>query len=87
MDSWPRTEHWKRDHRSNNITEHQLRYLREVNRPIVANVCEQCGWPASIAKLCMSCCDMAESIFPQKGLVEAHEAFRRQQMERRMGLL
>jgi hypothetical protein len=86
-DPWPRTQHWLRDHKSHHITQAQLRHLGQLNRPLVPQVCGQCAWPASIGEFCMLCCDMAEAILPQPGLVRAHEQWRQMRLQRRMGLL
>jgi hypothetical protein len=88
-DAFPLTEHWLADHKSHYITEAQIRHILSINRPISgqARICQQCGWPASIADLCMLCCDMAEAIFPQRNLMLEHENWCQQQVRRRLGLL
>lgn len=86
-DEWPGTLHWVRDHRSNNLTDSQAAYLAQRNRPLKPQTCTNCHWPGAIGELCMLCCDMTEAIMPQVGLMQAHEQWRRRQLERRMGLL
>lgn len=85
--NWALTEHQSRDHRSHALTEAQRLHLLHINTPIVARVCQNCGWPASIGCLCMLCCDMAEAIMPQTNLMAEHEIWRQQRLMRRMGLL
>src|SRR5580692_2251925 len=87
VDEWPLTVHQLADHRSHHITEAQLAHLRQLNKPLRALKCSNCAWPSSIGELCMLCCDMAEAIMAQAGLMQAHEAWRRARIERRMGLL
>ena len=89
IESWPLTLHWLRDHRSHHLTDAQALHIQRLNRPISgqARVCQGCGWPASIADLCMLCCDMTEAIMPQEGLMQAHEEWRQERVRRRQGLL
>lgn len=75
------------DHRSHYITEGQRRLIAERNRPLRPKTCQYCGWPASLAEICMTCCDIMESIWAHKGLMQAHKDWVRQRVERQMGLL
>lgn len=86
-ENWPLTEHWKRDHTSNGITELQVQYLLENSRPLKARICKNCGWPGSKNEICLLCCDMVEALLPQKGLLEAHENWRVRNRLKNMGLL
>ena len=79
--------HWNIDHSSHGLTDAQRRHLIALNTPIVAHVCQNCNWPASIAQLCTVCVDMAEAIMRQKGLMREHAKWELQRRLREMGLL
>jgi hypothetical protein len=86
-ETWTLTEHWLRDHSSHGLTEAYRRHLMQLNRPLRAQICKNCEWPASIGELCMLCCDMAEAIIAQPGLMREHEIWRQMRLRRKAGLL